>query len=142
MKFALYLALPLALCAQTPPAAETKPAPPPPNPKATVYFNPRSGPDDPRIGLKGGLYDAGEAAFGLQKVGTLPKPPGFAPGNSIPAPAPPLPSRRLPGRNPPRLLPIPTSTVQPIPISPSAETTSSSATTTASICTTSTVPPT
>ena len=100
MKFALYLALPLALCAQTPPAAETKPAPPPPNPKATVYFNPRSGPDDPRIGLKGGLYDAGEAAFGLQKVGTLPKPPGFAPGNSIPAPAPPPPEPPAPGAEP------------------------------------------
>src|SRR5437660_12547941 len=41
--------------------------------------NPRSGPDDPRIGLKAGLYDAGEAASGLQLVATLPKPPGFAP---------------------------------------------------------------
>lgn len=100
MKFALILVLPLALCAQTPLAAETKPAPPPPNPKATVYFNPRSGPDDPRIGLKGGLYDAGEAAFGLQKVGTLPKPPGFAPGNSIAAPAPPPPEPPAAGAEP------------------------------------------
>ncbi len=89
MKLALCLALPLALFSQTPPAAETKPAPPPPNPKSTVYFNPRSGAEDPRIGLKGGLYDAGEAAFGLQRVGSLPKPPGFAPGNSFVAPAPP-----------------------------------------------------
>ncbi len=41
--------------------------------------NPRSAPDDPRIGLKAGLYDAGEAASGLQLLATLPKPPGFAP---------------------------------------------------------------
>jgi len=87
---ALLLALPFAASGQTPPVAAKPPAPPP-NPKATVYFNPRSGADDPRIGLKGGLYDAGEAAFGLQRVGSLPKPPGFAPGNSIPTPAPPAP---------------------------------------------------
>src|SRR5580658_7971916 len=41
--------------------------------------NPRSGADDPRIGLKAGLYDAGEATFGLEKLISLPKPPGFAP---------------------------------------------------------------
>jgi len=46
-----------------------------------VSSNPRSTSDDPRIGLKGGLYDAGEAAFGLERVVTLPKPPGFAPGD-------------------------------------------------------------
>jgi hypothetical protein len=46
---------------------------------STVYVNPFSGPDDPRIGLKAGLYDAGEAAMGLKLVKTLPKPPGFAP---------------------------------------------------------------
>ena len=46
-----------------------------------VSSNPRSTSDDPRIGLKGGLYDAGEAAFGLERVITLPKPPGFAPGD-------------------------------------------------------------
>jgi hypothetical protein len=41
--------------------------------------NPRSGADDPRIGLKAGLYDAGEAAFGLERLTSLAKPPGFAP---------------------------------------------------------------
>jgi hypothetical protein len=55
--------------------AATAPAPPP----STVYVNPRSGPDDPRVGLKGGLYDAAEASFGLQRLVSLPKPPGFAP---------------------------------------------------------------
>jgi hypothetical protein len=54
----------------------------------TVYSNPRSGPDDPRIGLKPGLYDAGEAIFGLQKVAGLPKPVGFAPDLSAATPAP------------------------------------------------------
>ncbi len=42
--------------------------------------NPRST-DDPRTGLKAGLYDAGEAIFGMQKVASMPKPPGFAPGS-------------------------------------------------------------
>jgi hypothetical protein len=41
--------------------------------------NPRASADDPRIGLKPGLYDAGEAAFGLERLVSLPKPPGFAP---------------------------------------------------------------
>jgi hypothetical protein len=50
-------------------------------PASTVFTNPRSGPDDPRVGLKGGLYDAGVAAFGMEMVVTLPKPPGFAPGD-------------------------------------------------------------
>jgi len=51
--------------------------------------NPRSGADDPRIGLKPGLYDAGEAAFGLERVTSLAKPPGFAPVAPDPnAPAP------------------------------------------------------
>ena len=44
-----------------------------------VYTNPRSGADDPRVGLKAGLYDAGEAASGLQRLVSLPKPAGFAP---------------------------------------------------------------
>src|SRR5689334_11882990 len=56
----------------------------------SVFVNPRAGADDPRVGLKGGLYDAGEAASGLQKVATLPKPHGFAPGDTAgPPPAPP-----------------------------------------------------
>ncbi len=51
--------------------------------------NPRST-GDPRTGLKAGLYDAGEAAFGLEKVASLPKPPGFAPGaNGATEPFPP-----------------------------------------------------
>src|SRR5438445_8478194 len=77
------------LCAGQPGAA------PPPNPAPpTVYSNPRAGADDPRIGLKGGLYDAGEAAFGMQRIATLPKPPGFAPGTdptAAAAPAQPAP---------------------------------------------------
>ncbi|HUA83853.1 MAG TPA: hypothetical protein VMB85_08330 [Bryobacteraceae bacterium] len=37
-------------------------------------------PGDPRVGLKAGIFDAGEASFGLEKLVSLPKPPGFAPG--------------------------------------------------------------
>src|SRR5580698_536399 len=69
-----------ALC-----AAQTAPAPP----KSTVYTNPRASADDPRIGLKPGLYDAGEAAFGMERIVSLPKPPGFAPGDAFESPAPP-----------------------------------------------------
>ena len=58
---------------------------------ATVYSNPRASTDDPRVGLKAGLYDAGEAIFGLEKLASLPKPPGFAPGNFIPNLQPPPP---------------------------------------------------
>jgi hypothetical protein len=70
--------------------AGAQPATPTP-PKSTVYVNPRSGPDDPRIGLKGGLYDAGQAASGLELMVSVPKPPGFAPGNAYSSPAPPPP---------------------------------------------------
>ena len=55
------------------PAIKTPPKPP------TVFVNPRSGPDDPRVGLKGGLYDAATAISGLQLIMTTPKPAGFAP---------------------------------------------------------------
>jgi hypothetical protein len=58
---------------------------------ATVYSNPRASTDDPRVGLKAGLYDAGEAIFGLEKLASLPKPPGFAPGNFFPNLQPPPP---------------------------------------------------
>src|ERR1700691_2599086 len=61
----------------------TKAAPP------TVYSNPRSGPDDPRIGLKPGLYHAGEAIFGLEKIASLQKPPGSAADPNAPDPPPP-----------------------------------------------------
>src|SRR5258707_3041789 len=54
-------------------------------PASTVYTNPRASSDDPRIGLKGGLYDAGEAAFGMQRIVSLPNPPGFGPGNDATA---------------------------------------------------------
>jgi hypothetical protein len=37
------------------------------------------------------LYDAGEAAFGMVKVASIPKPPGFAPGSYVPNVAPPQP---------------------------------------------------
>src|SRR4051812_16576534 len=61
------------------PAVPANPAPP------KVYSNPRAGADDPRIGVKGGLYDAGEAAFGMQRIATLPKPTGFGPGTDATA---------------------------------------------------------
>ena len=54
-------------------------------PAPSVFSNPRASADDPRIGLKGGLYDAGEAAFGLERITSLPKPPGFAPGDDATA---------------------------------------------------------
>ena len=94
---ALALALSAGLCAaQTtttasaaPPAVKTPPLPP------SVFVNTRSGPDDPRVGLKGGLYDAGTATLGLQLVVSKPKPAGFAPDldsiktvDATPAPAP------------------------------------------------------
>jgi hypothetical protein len=53
----------------------------------SVPVNPRAPADDPRIGLKGGLYDAGEAAFGLERVASLPKPPGFDAVTTTPAKA-------------------------------------------------------
>ena len=78
------LAVPTLCLAQTPAQPDpTKAAPP------KVYSNPRSGADDPRIGLKPGLYDAGEAIFGLQKVASLQKPPGFAADPNAPEPPPP-----------------------------------------------------
>jgi hypothetical protein len=90
--------------AAQPPAAEaakTPPKPPPP-PKVIdtgVSANPRSGKEDPRIGLKAGLYDAGEAAFGLERLASLPKPSGFAPGDVVVTPGPPPPEPPPPGAN-------------------------------------------
>ncbi len=87
-----------ALCiAQSPARPEEKI---PLNPKSTVPMNPRSGPDDPRVGLKGGLYDAAEAIFGMERLASVPKPPGFAPGDSIVVPSPPPPPPE-PGETPP-----------------------------------------
>ena len=82
--FAAFLTLPALCLAQRGPQPDPSKAAPP-----SVYSNPRSGPDDPRIGLKPGLYDAGEAIFGLQKVATIQKPPGFAPDPTAPEAAPP-----------------------------------------------------
>ncbi len=72
----------------------------------SVYTNPRAGSDDPRVGLKGGLYDAGEAASGLQRIVSLPKPAGFAPDlasiaayDAAPTPPPP-PAGTPPARGP------------------------------------------
>jgi hypothetical protein len=84
--FAVSLTVPALCTAQRGPQPDpTKAAPP------TVYSNPRSGPDDPRIGLKPGLFDAGEAIFGLEKIASLQKPPGFAPDPNAPPPPPPPP---------------------------------------------------
>ena len=62
---------------------------------------------DPRIGLKAGLHDAGEAAFNMERIAGLPKPDGFfdpkAPaGNPAPPERPADPtSRQAPaGRRP------------------------------------------
>src|SRR5215475_50390 len=79
--FAISVAFPLLCAAQDTPPPAAAAAPPPP----TVYSNPRAGADDPRVGLKGGLYDAGQAAFGMELVTTLPKPAGFAPGDNATA---------------------------------------------------------
>ncbi len=46
---------------------------------SAVSSNPRATSEDPRVGLKAGLYDAGEAAFGMEKIISVPKPAGFAP---------------------------------------------------------------
>src|SRR5450432_1339939 len=74
------LSLLAALCA----AGQTAPTS-----KSSVFTNPRAASDDPRIGLKGGLQDAAEAAFGLERIASLPKPPGF--NNVVTPTAPPEP---------------------------------------------------
>ncbi|HWE53771.1 MAG TPA: hypothetical protein VG273_28530 [Bryobacteraceae bacterium] len=84
-------------------AQNRAPEVPPNPPAATVYYNPRAGADDPRIGLKGGLYDAAEAASGMQRLASLPKPTGFAPNDSVvvpPSPPPLPPSADNPERAP------------------------------------------
>jgi len=75
------------LRAQTPPAAapDAKPAAPAeePDPFAPVPPTPLplgmtgSTTDDPRASLKPGLYDAGEAAMGMERVASLKKPNAF-----------------------------------------------------------------
>jgi hypothetical protein len=60
---------------------------------------PASGGADPRVGLKAGLRDAGEAARNMKRIATLPKPEGFfdpsAPGGT------PTPPERDPNLPPP-----------------------------------------
>ncbi len=108
MKYASYLLI-FAACltavfSQTPaptaaPAEKDaqKKAPTPPLPPKVidtgVGTNPRTGNKDPRVGLKAGLYDAGEAASGIERLASLSKPSGFAPGDVvvIPGPTPPPP---------------------------------------------------
>lgn len=76
--------------------------------KPTVYNNPQQ-PNDPRVGLKGGVTDAGVAASGMELVINLPKPPGFAAGTTpqekAPPPTPVAPALMPNGRpRPPRAL--------------------------------------
>jgi len=79
-------------------------------PNSDIYVNPRSDASDPRVGLKGGLYDAASAISGMTLVMTTPKPAGFAPDiesikavDATPAPAPVDPDApRKPGPRPPQ----------------------------------------
>ncbi|MBI3403687.1 MAG: hypothetical protein HY048_19915 [Acidobacteria bacterium] len=60
--------------------------------------------DDPRIGLKAGLHDAGEAARNMERIASLPKPDGFfdpkAPGGTPIPPEPPPDAPPPPPPNP------------------------------------------
>ncbi len=101
MKIATHL-LTFAACltvvfSQTPAPAPPAPPPPPKVIDTGVSTNPRSGNDDPRVGLKGGLYDAGEAASGMERLASLSKPSGFAPGDVVVTPGPPPPTPPPPG---------------------------------------------
>ena len=56
-------------------------------------------PNDPRVGLKAGLRDAGEAARNMKKISSLPKPEGFFdPANPGGTPIPPERDPNLPPR--------------------------------------------
>ena len=61
-------------------------------------------PNDPRIGLKAGLHDAGEAARNMERIASLPKPEGFfdpkAPGGGVIPPEPPPDAPPEPPPNP------------------------------------------
>jgi hypothetical protein len=71
--------------------------------KPTVYNNPQL-PNDPRVGLKGGIFDAGIAESGMHLVLNIPKPNGFSEGtlptNAPPPPAAPPPVPGAPARPP------------------------------------------
>jgi len=64
LSLVVFASLPVLSFGQPPEPATPAIPPPPP----TVFSNPRAGHDDPRIGLKPGLYDAGEAASGLERI--------------------------------------------------------------------------
>jgi hypothetical protein len=58
--------------------------------------------NDPRVGLKAGLHDAGEAARGMEKISSMPKPEGFFdPKDPAGAPTPPERDPNLPPLPPP-----------------------------------------
>src|SRR5260221_280468 len=95
ISLALSVAFPILTTAQTTPAA-----PPPSPPPSKAFVNPRAPADDPRVGLKGGLYDPAEAASGMVRVATLPKPPGFPAKNNATATPHPPPPPEEPSREP------------------------------------------
>jgi hypothetical protein len=93
---ALLPAATVNLHAQAAPAPAAKPAPDakPAAPQADP-FAPQPAPplpagmtgsttNDPRVGLKPGLYDAGEAAMGMVRLASLRKPPAFSPSMTNP----------------------------------------------------------
>jgi hypothetical protein len=59
---------------------------------------------DPRVGLKGGLHDAGHAARNMELLANLPKPEGFfdpaAPAGAVSAPEPPRAAEGTPSQQP------------------------------------------
>ena len=95
-----------AFCTVSALAQRAAPPPIPEHPAdPTVFVNARSAPDDPRTGLKGGLYDAQSAISGFQLILSVPKPGAFAPDmNSVhaadtaPIPPPPAPGAPPAGR--------------------------------------------
>jgi hypothetical protein len=70
------------LAAATFATAQTHPDPTPA--PLTVFVNPRAASTDPRIGLKPGMFDAGEAASGLQHLTLVKKPAAFIPAAAGP----------------------------------------------------------
>ena len=73
----------------------------------TAYAQEKSAKPDPRVGLKPGLRDAGEASFNMERIAGLPKPEGFfdpsAPaGNPAPPEREPAPGTPPPDENAPR----------------------------------------
>jgi hypothetical protein len=92
ISLALSLSYPMRCAGQTGTAA--------PATTAAVFSNPRAPADDPRVGLKPGLYDAGEAEFGMERLASLPKPAGFAPGETTAPLGPDIPATPPNGKGP------------------------------------------